>query len=336
MESSEINSQTQTANKERNSNISDIPEIILFSLFIIINNIFSLTYFYIIKRQEFHYNLLNMNFSTQIRGSFFESVQLYWIGHYIEKTLFPIKSFLYQTKKKWKINLWIDNTTTFAGNTLQKLQKLQVNIKKFIFDEEIIGTPFEVFYKSYPWEIPEVLKFWENNPIPIRSDWARLVLLYKYGGMYFDLDNMFLRPPEDLIMKFGQFVGPWGNSKKETNNHLLYFKRDIMNRLVLEAVKVKRAANVFGLSFLNYTNLVNNNVTILSPCQVDLCWNCMQCHYSFIFFNRSPHIQNLINYLERNSFSYHWHNRFKIPISPTSYYREMDIKYNQKLNLTDD
>ena len=39
------------------------------------------------------------------------------------------------------------------------------------------------------------------------SDYARLAILYEYGGLYFDTDVELIRPIDDNILEHGPFMG---------------------------------------------------------------------------------------------------------------------------------
>lgn len=270
-------------------------------------------------------------FSSQIHQNYFDVVNLYWMGSMNRIALFSIKSFLYVTKKKWKINFWIHPNTTFQKYTLEQLKLLSVEIKKFIFDNEIINTPFQVYKGSRTWMNKTKYKNW--NRYKIESDWVRLVLLYKYGGFYFDTDILFLQPPENLIIDFSEFVGPWCGSHTISNNNLLYLSKKNIIEMSETAVKEDSAASYFGLSFLNYNNLLKKKVKILTPCEADICWCCRVCHFNFIFFNRTEEINFLINFINTNSLLYHWHNGYGSSIHPNSYFAQLEKKFDEKLHI---
>ena len=62
-----------------------------------------------------------------------------------------------------------------------------VFVTKIYLDNYIIGTPLEEWY---------FCSDWENGDYRVAhlSDALRLLTLYKYGGYYFDLDVIHLRP----------------------------------------------------------------------------------------------------------------------------------------------
>lgn len=276
----------------------------------------------------------------QISTLFFVNIQanivnLYWKGIFNRKTVFSIKSFLYQTKLKWQINLWTGNGTIFIDNAAEQLNLLQVQIKPFSYEKEIKNTPFEVFKTIYPWEYNKNY-FRIFSKVAIESDWIRLILLYKYGGLYFDLDILFLKPPEDIIAKYKEFVCPWGvGSLKNTNNNLIYLSRKNIIKLCESAIKEKKPTNFLGLSFLSYEKLKTNNINVLSLCECDACWGCFNstCDFYFIFQKKTKYNKQIMDFINEKSFIYHWHNGYNKVIDNDSYFNELEKKFNEKLNI---
>lgn len=300
----------------------DCPMFLIFSFVILfLNGLFRCTCLN-------QYRLLDQTDFTIVLKIKPNVVNLYWTNAITRKTLFSIKSFLYQTKIIWTIQLWIDSRTVYTDNTENQLKSLNVTVKPFIFNNEIKNTPFEIYNQSYPWG--------NSKSISVQSDWIRLILLYKYGGLYFDLDTLFLKPPEDMIVKYQQFVCPWGTgSLKNTNNNILYFKRDFIEKLCEAAIREKAAANFFGLSFLSYSNLKKYHVNVLSLCEVDACWGCpnISCNCHFIFEKQTNAHKFVFNFITQHSYAFHWHNGYNIKIEKDSIFTELEEKYNQKFKL---
>jgi hypothetical protein len=82
-----------------------------------------------------------------------------------------------------------------------QIAELGIDVRIFNWSQEIHGTPCAIF---------------RNGPPPPRfvtkiSNWVRLILIYKYGGIWFDCDVMFLHSPQQIIQMFGEFVTQWEN-----------------------------------------------------------------------------------------------------------------------------
>ena len=99
----------------------------------------------------------------------------YWNGDLNEKHLYSILSCYYFNvlNKNNKITLWLENNT--PNNINKKISKY-CNIKHFSLEEEKEKIDF---LKDYNFNF---------GTIPFYADFARILLLYNYGGCWFDLD----------------------------------------------------------------------------------------------------------------------------------------------------
>jgi hypothetical protein len=92
----------------------------------------------------------------------------------------------------------------FGGNPLPELaQKCIASWKKFLPDYEIKEwneSNFNVYQSVYSAEAYRLKKYAHV------SDYARLWILYHYGGVYFDTDVEVIRPLDDILAK-GSFLG---------------------------------------------------------------------------------------------------------------------------------
>lgn len=118
-----------------------------------------------------------------------------------EKELMVIKSFL-ATQDLDHCELWVWSDYSIEDNPLIQPYKDLVTFKVYDPIEEAKGTPLENY--------PEYL----NLPTPdkliwIRSDILRLLLGYKYGGTWIDMDIIFLRNFKPLLDQEYAYV--WGS-----------------------------------------------------------------------------------------------------------------------------
>ena len=109
---------------------------------------------------------------------------VYWYGILSRKQLLCINSYLAtQDLQRTKLWIWLD----YKNGNLEKNKKLipdhkNIEIKCYIPKKESKNTPFEK-YKYLT----------QDKYIKFRSDIARLIFLYKYGGLYYDLDMILLK-----------------------------------------------------------------------------------------------------------------------------------------------
>lgn len=145
----------------------------------------------------------------------------FWHGEILEKQLFCIKSFLCtQDMTLFELIIWLDGEEWYKKalenkklNDLILKSNNKIHIKQWNIKEEIKNTPF--------WSIRWYFK-WERI-LPFVADDFRIIALYKYGGLYFDFDFMFIKDMKPLLMR-DEFVYAWEN-QPFANNALIFFRK---------------------------------------------------------------------------------------------------------------
>ena len=123
----------------------------------------------------------------------------YWYGKLGRKQLLCINSFLKtQNLEKTELWIWLDYEIDNRENI--KLIPKHNNIKIKIYNPSIES-------KNTPFENNKFINF--NEYIKFRSDIARLLFLYNYGGLYFDLDMILLKDFDYLLNI--EFCYQWSN-----------------------------------------------------------------------------------------------------------------------------
>ena len=146
------------------------------------------------------------------------------------------------------------------------------------------------------------------------SDKVRLLVLHKYGGLYFDLDVLFIRDMATLYN--GPFVYQWSD-KDYANTAIMYLgnkyskeSKELMKRVIKvdsfhpEKVFTLRACNSIG-------------ITVYSPELFDPLWVDFDngesslmgmTNYRDFFQPRKDHETINIAHVFPNSYTHHWHN----------------------------
>ena len=62
------------------------------------------------------------------------------------------------------------------------------------------------------------------------SDYLRLIMLYKYGGMWFDLDILFFKKFDYIFSKYDSFFPTWERRNYQNNALFWCRKKDILKR----------------------------------------------------------------------------------------------------------
>ena len=106
---------------------------------------------------------------------------VYWYGNIGRKQILCINSYLAtQNLQQTKLWVWLDYKT-YNNNKSKIPRHHNIEIKKYEPNLESKGTLFEQ------------LKYINNERyLKFRSDLARIIFLYKYGGLYYDLDMILI------------------------------------------------------------------------------------------------------------------------------------------------
>lgn len=185
----------------------------------------------------------------------------YWHGTFGLKQAFSIKSLLCtQNMESIEIWLWLDSENGYAQiESNPHLQELKGHIKilSWNVENEISNTPFCK------------IKTYINAPknLAAKGDDFRIISLYKYGGLYFDLDVMFLKDFTPLL-KGHEFVYAW-EYQSYANSAILYLRKNsyITNYLAKKLQRRKAAMPwvLFDYKDKKLENLRNYPCTFFDP-----------------------------------------------------------------------
>ena len=261
----------------------------------------------------------------------------FWHGDIGPKQIFCLKSFLCtQDMKQFEIILWLDGDDCYEKalknaelSSLMTLSNHKIIIKKWDIKKEIIGTPFERKKWYFKWE----------RILPFVADDFRIICLYKYGGLYFDLDIMFVKDFIPLLMR-GEFVYAWEN-QPFANNALLYFRKGSYLINVVAREMVKHLSSQPWILF-KYKNKKLSSL-IVYPCSMfDPLWvgysSGMPIKTFEEFFRKFDATfcrdNNIGSYKDffKGIYAYHWHNNWKAEIHKDSYFGIFNEEFTKKIN----
>jgi len=244
---------------------------------------------------------------------------VYWYGILTRKQLLCINSYLKtQDLEKTKLWVWLDYKT-FIDTNLNLIPKHKnIEIKKYVPDSEAKGTLFEN------------KKFINNeNYLKFRSDCARLLFLYNYGGLYYDLDMILLKDFNSLLNL--EFCYTWSD-KNRGNNGILRLKKQSDNCKHIMS-KYKEGINMnIGTNKVIFTN--DLNIYCLPSILFDPVWilhdNKVKSKYSKLnnfdnFFKTTD--EDISNFFDNQCYSYHWHSRNNAKIEKNSYFEKFESKF---------
>lgn len=251
---------------------------------------------------------------------------VYWYGKLGRKQNLCIRSYLAtQNLENTELWVWLDDDT-YDLNTELLLHK-NIQYKRYEPTKEVIGTPF-IDYKLL--EQRDNLKF--------RSDIARIIFLYKYGGLYLDLDMILIRDLNPLLQE--EFCYSWSYLKKG-NNGILRLKKgsNLCNSIIK---KYKSSPSPFNLHnqkfFLGYNHryIFTDEIDILCYPAVmfDPVWVLHDlkqvskysklCNLDDFFKTTDEDVSKFFN---NKIFAYHWHSRNNYKIEKDSYFEKFEKKF---------
>lgn len=259
--------------------------------------------------------------ANDLSGNYDKNViyHCYWNGKLNDKHLISIKSCYYfniKDRQNKKIILWVENN---IPNDINEEITKYCEIKLFSLQEEIENTHF--IEKN----------FYFNKAISFYSDVVRYLLLYNYGGCWFDLDIFFLRNFEPLFFYFENevVVYQWGWSG--------YPNGAIFISLEPNSVKMKKNIEFiidrnrgWGFQEANLYFFLDIDMLVLPCSWFDAGWinTPFNKPEQFKYFFKTQEIEISIDNFYKGSFCYHWHNKWNNIIEKNSpmYYLNKDLE----------
>jgi len=276
-----------------------------------------------------------------------ERFHIYWFGDFSAKQAFTVKSFLAtQDLENSELWLWLDVENGYSGsedNPFLKPFLNYLNVKRFDPNIEARNTPLEKISDTYD----------DVSPAS-RSDFFRHVVLYKYGGVYVDMDTMFLRDMSLLLRnkKFDyEFCYCWSAHLNYGNSAVLRLRQEseIGHNLL---VRCREVGSCHPREVLRFEENVDLDLLVL-PCQFfDPLWshNDGIDNYPMAPFRRFGDFfrgfgwtfrpkRNIRSYLDfcPGAFAYHWHNFWDAREREDSYFglfnQGFDINLQDRLGI---
>ena len=249
-----------------------------------------------------------------LKGSYEDSVifHSYWNGDLNEKHLYSIMScyFFNVLNKKHKIILWLEKNN--RNNINEKIKKYcEIRYFNFKNEKQKLNYTEKIVFRHNKKDLTEY------------ADFIRLLLLYNYGGCWFDLDVLFLRSFDPIFRNYGKKVCAyqWGHCDYPNNAILISLKPNCST--------LKEFIDFFhnqGSGWRTQTNCdYSTPIDILVlPCSwFDSDWikNSLDIGYHNIF-KASKKKYNFNNFF-KGAFCYHWHNQWNVKIKRNSIFVQL-------------
>jgi hypothetical protein len=190
-------------------------------------------------------------------------------------------------------------------------------------------------------------RIFSRTPQPwFQADLVRVALLAMYGGIYFDLDTVFLR---DLrVLGNSSFLGRWSMTNNVNNAVFGYVHKDLrtMVRILNSVLRAGDAKPMAYLSQLARSDTMKK-FEIISAVVTDPVWPRLDLpHNEGFFYDNNMELAQLDHFYKGNcsysndlvngcletehpfgcmkkyffygAVSYHWHSQWTVPINPLS------------------
>ena len=243
----------------------------------------------------------------------------YWHGTLNEKHIASIKScYAFNVKEhpSNKIILWLEKNTPNAWNV--EAAKY-AELKQFTLDE-----------KKDTFLSDKTLSY--NSMLSFYSDVVRYILLYKYGGCWFDLDCFFLRSLDPLFHHFGDSICGYQWEYEKFPNGAIYIclepKSEAMKRIIEFIIQRNRG---WGFCEANITYDTPCEILVLPCSWFDPSWIKRPYNISCDDFFKATDTKYDFDSFFKGAFCYHWHNRWDHSIAESSIVRQLTAILNERL-----
>ena len=255
-------------------------------------------------------------------------------GGLSEKHLYSILSFWHFNVRnnKHKIVLWLEDTE--QNEYAEQIQQY-AEIRQFDMAEQTKGT----FLEDFAFDYPEKSGKKGGSKAKRHSDYVRLVLLYNYGGCWFDLDCFCLRSWDPLFSAFPDQLCFYYMQTHEGSA--------IANNAVVLSLQPKLPMTEGFIKFLAKRNkswgyaengLNANNIScdaLILPIEwFDPSYG-QATGYANGFFTDTNKEWSFDNFYH-GTFCHHWHNSWRAEIKETSICAQLIKIIKDDMNATAD
>jgi hypothetical protein len=262
-------------------------------------------------------NYASIKLASQMNDTYDKPVVFhsYWSGKLNEKHLYSIKSCYYfnvHHNKKNKIILWVEDN---IPNQYNEEIKKYAEIKIFSLENEKKNT----FLEHRKFRINPELSFYSDN--------VRYMLLYKYGGCWFDLDCLFLRSLEPLFYNYENEICVYQWEKQNYPNGAIYISLEPLSEKMKQNMEfIIEWDKGWGFQEAQLTYDLPLNLLVLPCSWFDPSWIKNPLNLEFHMFFKNTNEKYNFDTFFKGAFCYHWHNMWNVPIEKNSIMQQlMDI-----------
>jgi hypothetical protein len=251
--------------------------------------------------------------ALELKGSYNKPVlfHCYWNGILSEKHYYSILSCYYFNKNK--IILWLENN---IPNEFNKKIEEYAEIKYFILENEVKNT----FLENYQFRYAKRPVYRETK----LSNYVRSILLYKYGGCWFDLDCFFLRSFEPIFSNYENEVCLYQWENQNYPNNGIYISLEPFSEKFKKNMEFIIDRNRgWGFQQANLTYNLPLDILVLPCSWFDGSWIENPYNLSFNEFFKTTEKKYDFDNFFKGSFCYHWHNKWNDKIEENSIIKQL-------------
>ena len=230
------------------------------------------------------------------------------------KQALPIKAFFAtQDRAACTLTLWSDRD--LSAN--EWLQPFLPSLTLRIYDAaaEVRGTPLEAYPKVYRQRDSRAYR---------DGDLFRILILYKYGGIYADMDTVLLRSLGVFLDQ--EFLYQWDRFDNMYAPALLRLRQGsaFAAELIQGLIEIPPGKYNWGRENMRRAIDRGRSITVFPSPFFNTEW---QADPAFEPFKRTPQSTNLYE----GAFAWHWHNRWEQPIEPGSKFQLLESRIDAQL-----
>ena len=250
--------------------------------------------------------------AKDLKGTFSEPVffHCYWNGNLNEKHLYSIISCYYFNVKNNnnKIILWLENNKPNDIN--EEIGKYCI-IKDFSIKNETKNI----------WLKDKKIKFIGGSAggLSEKANFYRLVLLYNYGGCWFDLDCFFLRSFDPIFTNYRNEICLYQWQRENYPNNAIFISLEPKSsrmKDIIDFIINNDKGWGFARAGLNFKKPLD---ILILPCSwFDSDWVKPKCNINFRNFFKKSEIKYNFQNFHNGAFCYHWHNNWKVSVEENS------------------
>ena len=251
--------------------------------------------------------------ANKLTGEYDKSVifHCYWHGNLNEKHLYSVLSCYYFNvlNCNHKIILWLENN---APNDINKEISKYCEIKQFSLQTEKENTNF---IKN---------DFYYNKKLSFYSDVVRYLLLYNYGGCWFDLDCFVLRNFDPIFKNYEKEVCVYQWEKQNYPNGAIFISLELKSPKMKQNIDfIINRNRGWGFQEARLTYDLPLEMLVLPCSWFNGDW--IQNPYNIgtpNFFKNTEKKYTFDNFFN-GAFCYHWHNKWNKPCEDNSIIKQL-------------